>query len=437
MKPPHKAPPLASALAAAALGLALALLAAAPAAATPPADLQLQFVANGFTRPVTLRSPRDGSHRMFVVQQPGVIKIIDLTNNTVLSTPFLDIQSKVDDAGNEQGLLGLAFHPDFANNGTFYVDYTRDPGAGNVRTVIERYQVSKGNPDVADPTSAVTLLEIEQPFSNHNGGDIDFGPDGYLYIGMGDGGSGNDPFDNAQHLTSLLGKMLRIDVDHPTPGTGAGDYCGINPNGAYSVPATNPWAGGSGDCDEIWARGVRNPWRWSFDRQTGDLLIGDVGQGPSNPREEIDFQPASSTGGENYGWSCMEGFQTPNYNPCEPGPLTPPIYDYDHSVGNAITGGFRYRGADIPGLQGIYLFSDSGSGRIWFATETSPGVWSVSLWENSGRSIVTFGEDDDGELYLADLFPGEVDKFVSPSSGTIFADGFESGDTSAWSTVFP
>ncbi|NJL29903.1 MAG: PQQ-dependent sugar dehydrogenase, partial [Thermoanaerobaculia bacterium] len=264
------------------------------------------------TRPVAIRNAGDGSGRIFIVEQPGTIRIYDITTGTLLATPFLDITALVDDSGNEQGLLGLAFHPNYVSNGFFYVNYTWDhPSLPLDRTRIVRYTRSAGNPNVADTASALVLLEIEQDFSNHNGGDIHFGPDGYLYIGMGDGGSGGDPNNRAQSINQLLGKMLRIDVDG-TPPPMPNDLCGLVTN--YGIPPGNPFAGGSGDCDEIWALGMRNPWRWSFDRANGDLFIGDVGQGPSNPREEIDFQPAASTGGENYGWSCREGNLPVSFN---------------------------------------------------------------------------------------------------------------------------
>jgi len=220
----------------------------------------------------------------------------------------------VDDTGGEQGLLGLAFHPDFAGNGRFFVNYTRDPpGNGLDRTVVARYQVSGQNPNIADPASATTILEVEQDFANHNGGDIHFGPDGYLYVGMGDGGGAEDPNNRAQDRGELLGSMLRIDVDGTPPG-GGGGLCGRVP--LYRAPPDNPFVGDPQGCDEIWAIGLRNPWRWSFDRGTGDLFIGDVGQAT---REEVSYQPAQSSGGENYGWSCMEGTLAVNFNPCGPG----------------------------------------------------------------------------------------------------------------------
>ena len=404
------------------------LLAASGVSAQPPADLHLNPVAS-LANTVALRSPGDGSQRLFAVVQSGRIHILDLRTNSLPPSPFLDISVLVDDTENEQGLLGLAFHPNFAQNGYFYVNYTRDPGAGLDRTRVARYTVSSADPQLADPTSGVIIIEIEQDFGNHNGGDMHFGPDGYLYIGMGDGGSARDPLNRAQDLGSLLGKILRIDVDAP-PGSA---NCGLAAN--YGIPADNPFVGGAAACPEIWAFGVRNPWRFSFDRRTGDVWIGDVGQ---NQLEEIDFQPAASLGGENYGWSCKEGTNTPDFNSCLPGPLTEPVLTYSHSVGCSVTGGFRYRGC-IQGLRGTYVYADFCSGRIWFATEDHPGEFSAREWDDTSFAITTFGEDESGELYLADR-AGSILRFESPSTclpSQIFTDGFESGNTSAWSRTGP
>ncbi len=399
------------------------IFAATLAAGTPP-DLQLQVVTGGLVSPVAVRHAGDGSGRLFIVEQRGMVLVYDPFDG--LST-FLDIRTRVDDEGNEQGLLGLAFHPEYATNGWFYVDYTHDPGAPRDRTVIERYSVS-ADPDVADPDSGVVILEIEQDFSNHNGGDIHFGPDGYLYIGMGDGGSGGDPNDRAQDLGELLGKMLRLDVDG-SPERG-GELCGLVTN--YAVPPDNPFVGSTGDCDEIWAYGLRNPWRFSFDRSTGDLLIGDVGQWDW---EEIDFQPAESAGGENYGWDCREGAHDfPGGSTC-PGPVVEPILEYGHSGGNcSVTGGFRYRGTAISGFAGTYVYADYCSGRLWFATQDELGAWSEVEWPERFFSLTSFGEDQDGELYAVTR-GGTLYRFESP--GSIFADGFESGNTSAWTLTVP
>ncbi len=408
------------------VALILSTLCAGRLAAQPPGDLALQQVVAGLASPVAVRHAGDGSGRLFIVEQAGVIRIWD--GAILLPTPFLDITALVDSSGFEQGLLGLAFHPDYAVNGFFYVNYTRDPGAGLDRTVVARYQVS-ADPNVADPASAVTLLEIEQDFGNHNGGDIHFGPDGYLYIGMGDGGSGGDPNNRAQDLGELLGKMLRIDVD----GGGGAPDCGLVTN--YTVPLNNPFRNGpGGNCDEIWSLGLRNPWRWSFDRLTGDLFMGDVGQ---SAVEEIDFEPWTSSGGMNWGWRCYEGSLPFNTSGCgPPANYDFPILEYSQGSGDcSVTGGYRYRGSVIAGLFEVYVYGDWCSGRIWFGTESSPGTWSASVWLDTSFAIGTFGEDERGELHLADHAGGTIQRFVSPSS--IFFDGFESGDLSAWSNSQP
>ncbi|HEV8717484.1 MAG TPA: PQQ-dependent sugar dehydrogenase, partial [Candidatus Binatia bacterium] len=297
----------------------------------------------------------------------------------------------------ERGLLGLAFHPRYRSNGLFYVNYTNTQG----NTVIACYQVSK-NPNVADPQSARVLLTIRQPFSNHNGGQLQFGPDGYLYIGTGDGGSGGDPQNNGQSLRTLLGKILRIDV---------------NRGFRYAIPRDNPFVREPEARREIWAFGFRNPWRFSFDRLTGDMFIGDVGQAQW---EEIDFQRASSKGGENYGWRLMEGKHC--FNPstnCNPGRLTLPILEYSHSLGCAVTGGYRYRGTQLPQLFGSYLYGDLCTGLIWKATKANNGQWITTVLLDSPYVITTFGEDEDGELYLAHYAQnatGAIYRFVGVQS---------------------
>ncbi len=375
-------------------------------ASEPPADLMLQQVSPGYSNPVAVTGARDGSGRLFVVEQQGQIRIVG-------GGVFLDISSLVDSSTNERGLLGLAFHPNFETNGYFYVNYTHDPGSDPDVTRISRFEVSVGDPNSADSSSETIILEFEQPASNHNGGDLHFGPDGYLYIATGDGGGSEDPNDNGQSLDTLLGKILRIDVDDENPPV---------------IPPDNPFVGNGAALDEIWAYGLRNPWRFSFDRLNGDLFIGDVGQGA---REEIDFQPASSSGGENYGWSCMEGDIAQNFNPCDGSPLTAPILVYGHDPECSVTGGFLYRG-NIGGLHGRYVFGDHCSGVIWFASE-SAGVWSTVVFENTTMDISSFGEDDDGELYVLDHDGGVIHRFFSPSS--IFTEGFESSDVSEWSSA--
>ena len=337
-----------------------------------------QVLASGFTHPVQITNAGDGSGRLFVVEQPGTIRVIK--NGAVLPTPFLDLTALTNDSG-EQGLLGLAFHPDFASNGWFYVDYTR-PSDGATR--IMRYTATLPGSDVADPNSAAEVLTISQPYTNHNGGQVMFGPDGYLYIGMGDGGSGGDPQGNGQNPDTLLGALLRLDVTGGLP---------------YAIPPDNPFVGSAGR-DEVWATGLRNPWRFSFDRTTGDLYIGDVGQ---NLWEEIDRLPAGTPGGTNFGWNCMEGFHTYDFTAaCATRTLTGPIAEYGHDVGDAVTGGFVYRGTLYPNLVGRYFYADYGTGRIWSLVATNTGVVGPELELETGLAISAFGEGEDGELYVVD-----------------------------------
>ena len=405
----------------------------APLGAQPPADLMIESVTGGVSSPVAIRHAGDGSGRIFIVEQGGLIKIYD--GSTLLATPFIDLTSVVV-SGGEQGLLGLAFHPNYASNGYFYVNYTRSANPLD-QTVVARYSVSAGNANVADPMSATEILVVDQPFSNHNGGDIHFNPiDGYLYVGMGDGGG----WDTSQDLTSLLGKMLRIDVDgagaplqEATESQGAIDTCGVVAN--YAVPNDNPYNADGNACDEIWSVGLRNPWRWSFDRQTGDLLIGDVGEGDW---EEMNYA-AHNDGAVNFGWPCLEGPDSFQPGFCSGGEtLTPAFYNLNHDTGAcSIIGGYVYRGNSIPSLRGYIMFNDWCSGETFFANQTSPGTWSTTQWNSvPGFNLVGYGEDEDGEIYLA--FGEEISRLVSPSStAPIFEDGFEDEDFSAWSAVFP
>ncbi len=337
-----------------------------------PAAFHWALVTAGLLRPVDLQVAADGSGRLFIVEQAGRIRIFQ--NGELLPTPFLDIRPQVGSSGNEQGLLGLAFHPRFTQNGYFYVNYTDRRGD----TVIARFQVSQ-DPNLADPNSEKILLTVDQPFPNHNGGVLTFGPDGYLYAGLGDGGSAGDPFDNAQNTATRLGKILRLDVDGGDP---------------YRIPPDNPFG------NEVWAYGLRNPWRISFDRQTGDLWIGDVGQ---NAWEEIDFLPAGSPPGANFGWSLLEGNHPYNGDP-QPG-LIPPVAEYPHEMnrgGCSVTGGYVYRGAALPEWQGIYLFGDYCTGFVWGLIRSGSG-WQAEVLFDTPFNISTFGVDESGEIYLADL----------------------------------
>jgi len=339
--------------------------------------LTFETVATDLDNPVAVTHA--GDSRLFITLQPGRIVIHDGTR--VLPTPFLDIQSLVR-FGGERGLLGLAFHPRYAENGFFFVNYTDLSG----HTVVARYHVSS-DPNRADPATRKQILFVQQPFSNHNGGELQFGRDGYLYIGMGDGGSGGDPGNRAQNLTDLLGKMLRVDVDNGDP---------------YAIPPSNPYVGTTAARPEIWASGLRNPWRFSFDRDNGDLWIADVGQGAW---EEVNFQPGTSIGGENYGWRRMEG--THCFNPstnCNNGTLVVPVIEYDHSAGAcSVTGGYVYRGSQHPRLKGLYLYGDFCSGRIWGATRSQAGEITIHDLSDTAFNISAFGQDSNGELYVADL----------------------------------
>lgn len=323
-----------------------------------------QMIISGLQRPVDLQT--DGSGRLFVLEKPGRIRIIE--NDQLIETPFLDISDRVGSGGNEQGLLGLAFHPQYAQNGRFFVNYTDKNGD----TVLARFQVSS-DPNVADPNSEVKILGVDQPFANHNGGGLVFGPDSYLYAGLGDGGSQGDPFGNAQNTGVLLGKILRLDVDSAEP---------------YAVPADNPFG------NEVWAYGLRNPWRFSFDKSTNDLYIADVGQ---NTWEEIDFLPAGSPGGTNFGWNFREGAH--DYKGGGPAGMVEPVAEYSHSEGGcSVTGGYVYRGS-LPEWHGIYLYADYCKGLIWGLIQSDGGWQSQPLFDLD-VTITSFGQDSSGELYI-------------------------------------
>lgn len=376
-------------------------LAAVLAGSAQGQTLRSTLIQAGFTQPLFLTSPPGDTHRLFVVEHAGIIKIIK--DGALLGTPFMNIDAIVGGgqaSSDERGLLGLAFHPSFASNRKFYVCYTDLGGS----SMLREYLADSGNPDIADTASFTTILgPISQPQSNHNGGCIQFGPDGKIYMSLGDGGAANDSgsghdavLGNGQSLATYLGKLLRIDVDNPPTYVAAG----------------NPFPGGG--FPHIWSYGWRNPWRFSFDRLTGDMYVADVGQGA---REEIDFEPVSSAGGKNYGWKCMEGAICSGLGGCVCGDptLVPPIQDYTHGLGCSITGGYVYRGAGIPGFQGNYIYADYCSGRIWsfsyngtvqnFTVRTSqldpPGALAIN-------SVTSFGQDANGELYICDFGGGEI-----------------------------
>lgn len=356
------------------------------AAAKGTETLTLTKVAGGLKHPTTITNAADGSGRLFIVEQGGKIRI--LHDGQVLPKPFLDISHLVTRDGGEQGLLGLAFPPDYGHRKQFYVDYTNKEGIGN--TVIARIGLTSGDANRADPRSLTRLLTIKQPYANHNGGEIVFGPDKMLYIGMGDGGSAGDPKRNGQNTRTLLGKLLRIDV--------------LGATEPYAVPAGNPFG------NEIWAYGLRNPWRFSFDRGTGDLYIADVGQ---DLVEEIDYQPAGKGAGANYGWSIMEGSRCFRHPGCKEEGLTMPVAEYRHGEGDcSVTGGYVYRGKH-KALQGIYFYGDFCSGRIW-GLKREEGNWKTWLVKESGLAISTFGEDESGELYVADYAKGDIYRFGAP-----------------------
>lgn len=358
---------------------------------------QVAFPNLSFTRPVDLQHAGDNSNRIFVVEQRGVISVFDNDSNTSTKTVFLDIQNKVDDSSNEEGLLGLAFHPNYETNGYFYVNYTADSPN---RTVIARYNVSAANPNTADPNSELVVITIPRPYSNHNAGQLAFGPnDGYLYITTGDGGSGGDPQGNGQNRQTLLGSILRIDIDNSAGG--------LN----YAIPPGNPYFGNTqGFKEEIYAYGVRNPWRMAFDPVTGWLWAADVGQ---NTYEEVDI----IENGKNYGWNIMEGLHC--YNPpsgCDTNGLTLPIWEYSHSLGNSVTGGYVYRGAGVPELVGKYIYADFGSGRIWSLEYdgVNPAV-NTQLFDTN-LLIASFGVDQYNELYLC-VFDGKIYRFTPTATG--------------------
>ncbi len=353
-------------------------------------NVTLTTFVTGLALPVGFSPANDGSGRFFVLEQSGKIRVIQ--NGALLATPFLDISQKIE-SGGEKGLLGLALHPQFISNRHFYVNYTRRV-AGQLQSIIAEYSALAANANLADPNSERILLTLNQPFDNHNGGQLAFGPDAFLYLGFGDGGSGGDPMNNGRNKFVLLGKILRIDVNTTSAGK------------QYGIPPDNPFAI-SGGAPEVWAYGLRNPWRFSFD-SSGRLFAGDVGQ---DKFEEIDI----IVKGGNYGWNIMEGLHC--FNPpsgCDQSGLILPITEYDHTAGDiTVIGGYVYGGTSIRQLQGAYIFGDFGSGRIWILRENPPGTWTRSLLLSSGKLISSFGQDVAGEIYVVDYSGGSVLKLVA------------------------
>lgn len=380
----------------------------AAGAACAQGQLTTEVTAIGLDRPVFVTHAGDGSGRLFVIEQEGAIRIID-ENGALIATPFMDIDPIVTggtSGGNEQGMLGLVFHPDYVENGKFYVNYI---GASSDTFVVE-YQVS-ADPDVADTGTARVIMRVDQPFSNHNGGWIDFGTDGYLYIALGDGGSGNDPGNRAANLSNFMGKMHRIDVD------GGDDFPADN-NLNYEIPSDNPFLGNTSAVPSIWHYGLRNPWRSSFDSENGDLWMADVGQ---SSREEVNHD-ISNEGGKNYGWRCREGNNSTGLS-CGSTGFVSPVHDYARSGGNcSVTGGYVYRGCELgEEYQGLYIFGDYCGGSVW--TLDPANGYSRTTEFNFGFGLSSFGQDQDGEIYVTDLFGGIVYKLVNPDAADENEDG--------------
>ena len=374
---------------------------------TTPLSINLEPWATGLSSPLAMKHA--GDDRLFVCEQnSGRVRVLDADGN-ILST-FINLSSSIASSGNEQGLLGIAFHPNYSENGYFYLNYTNNSG----NTEVRRFTVSDEDPNVADPNSGYLIIRINQPYGNHNAGDLEFGPDGYLYLPMGDGGSGGDPENYAQTTTSYLGKILRIDVD--------GDDFPGNDDRNYAIPPDNPFIGESTFLGEIWAIGMRNPWRFSFDRETQDMWIADVGQ---NAFEEINMQPADSDGGENYGWRCYEGFNEYNTSGCEPQEFyTDPIIEFNQSEFGwcSISGGYVYRGEQYPLLQGNYLVTDYCGPTFYAIRQNALGNWVSELVNDqfSGfNGVVGFGEDVNGELYAIKLSNGTIYRVEEPCSASI------------------
>ncbi len=355
-----------------------------------PSQVSYESFITGLDKPVAMTHA--GDSRVFVVEQhTGKIKVFD-EGGTELGT-YLNMSGKIS-TGNEQGLLGLAFHPNYKSNGYFYINYTTTSGSSRVC----RFQVSGADSNMANAATETLIIQVSQPYANHNGGSVVFGPDGYMYIGFGDGGSSGDPNGNAQNGNSLLGKMLRIDIDGGFP---------------YAIPADNPFVSDANVKDEIWALGLRNPWKYSFDKETGDLWIGDVGQ---NAYEEIDLQLASSAGGENYGWRCYEGNNEYNTTGCDAqGSYDSAVYEIGHASGAcSVTGGYVYRGGQYTDIEGHYFFSDYCTGEVWSLLSDGAGEFELNTHADFGGNVVSFGEDMSGQLYGLTI-SGEIKKIITPN----------------------
>jgi len=356
---------------------------------TNAAGYKWQLVVKAFKNPTDVVFSPDGTGRLFVLEQPGTIRIVK--DGKISNDVFLNVASQLTSSGNEQGLLGLAFHPKYSENGLFFIAYTDKKG----QPTLARYAVSKSSPDQADASSGKVLLSVPHPFPNHNGGEIEFGPDGYLYWGIGDGGAAADPFDNGQNVQTMLGAILRLDIN----------------TDVYAIPPDNPFKNVEKARPELWAIGLRNPWRFSFDSKTGDLYIADVGQ---NRWEEIDVQPAGSKGGENYGWAVYEGNMEFKPNPDVPrNKVVFPVTEYEHGdAGCSVTGGFVYHGKALPELDGTYIYGDYCSGWMW-TLKRNGTAWTNTKFMESGFAITSFGLDADGELYVMDRKSGGLYKLVA------------------------
>jgi len=378
-------------------------------------------IASSLTNPVAIANADDGSNRLFLCERAGRVRIYDINARGLLGTPFLDIIPSVESSNGEEGLLGIAFDPDYANNGYFYVNYIT-PESTNANapdtTRISRFSVSTNSPNIADPTSEYVIMEIGQPYNNHNGGDMHFGSDGFLYISTGDGGSGGDPQNYAQDMTSMLGKILRLDVSV--------DQFPADAKKNYGIPASNPFVGMTGINPEIYHYGLRNPWRFSFDRNTDDMIIADVGQ---NNLEEVDIAYAGAAG-LNFGWKCMEGTdQFSNTTYCNNGiannDFEPPIFEYDHTIGFSITGGYMYRGSVFSNFQGWYFCTDYVTNILYLLEQTTPGNWTSSdQGDNNGiANVSAFGESEAGELYALSLSDDKlyrlIDRSVCPNTVSV------------------